>query len=118
MRYGFFREESIISVFLLGIGLTTGNSKISADIRRGVVSHIIRFDLLRRREFRDAFLSGIPPGEFKKREGHRLRTLWDAIVARSEAYLSDRPMATSDIHLATGISRTTAGRVIRILAEL
>lgn len=88
------------------------------SIKKGVVAHIIRFDLLRRQEFRESILSTTHALEFKKRAGHRARILWDMIVAQSEAYLSEKTMATSDIHLLTGISRTTAGRCIQILAEL
>lgn len=96
----------------------TSTPKLSKDIRRGVLSHIIRLDLLYRQEFRNSFISATPLGDFKKRASNRSRTLWDIIVARSEAYLSDQPMVTSDIHLVTGVSRATTGRCIKLLEEV
>jgi PAS domain S-box-containing protein len=98
--------------------LMASATTLSEDIRQGVISHIIRYDLLRRQEFRDAFISAVSPDEFEKHVGHRSRTLWDMIVARSEAYLYDQVVATSDIHLAVGISRATSGRCIPILEKL
>lgn len=46
------------------------------------------------------------------------RTLWEVIVALSEAYLAGRSMAASDIHLAAGLSRSTARRYVRMLEQL
>ena len=88
------------------------------DIKCGVVSHIVRYDLLRRQEFRNSVLSTIPDNQFWKRAGTKSQALWDAVVARLEAQLFDRPMASTEIHLVTGMSRSTAGRCVRILSEL
>ncbi|HJP20868.1 MAG TPA: PAS domain S-box protein, partial [Alphaproteobacteria bacterium] len=98
--------------------MTNSKHLLSKQIRQGVVSHIIRYDLLRRQEFRDKFLSRIGPGHLDEFAGKRRRILWEVIVAGAEAYLTDRAMATSDFHLAAATSRTTAGRCLRTLKQL
>ncbi len=98
--------------------MPTIEQPLSEQIRQGVVSHIVRYDLLRRREFRDRFLCCIEAGLFDKLAGKRRRILWELVVAGAEAYLTGRTMATSDFHLAASTSRTTAGRCLRILEQL
>ncbi len=94
------------------------SSKLPERIRQGVVAHITRYDLLRRQEFRDSFLSRVPSQKLKKLAGNRTRTLWEVIVAGAEAHLNNRPSYTSDFYLATGFSRTTVGRCLNILEKL
>ena len=92
--------------------------KLPKHIRQGVIAHIIRYDLLRKQEFRDAILSQLSPGKFQKLAGNRSRTLWDLIFAGAEAYLSGKLTVISYFYITTDASRTTVGRCIRILEQL
>ena len=58
---------------------------ISNQISRGVVTHIILYDLLRRQEFRDVLLTRVEPGRFEELAGIRTRDLWEMVVAGAKA---------------------------------
>ncbi len=95
----------------------TSSGALSQEIRRAVISHIVRFDLLRRDEFRESFLPAKIRQKLLNHAKRRMPSCWDIIYCLSKAYLSNQTLATSDIYLLTGLSRTTAGRAINMLAK-
>ena len=86
--------------------------------RKAVVSLVLRYDLLRRRELRDTILSTIPGTKDEQSTAKLSRRSWEVIFCLSEAYLTDTPTVVSDLCVMSEMAESTVRRCFRSLISL
>ena len=84
------------------------------DAASATISHILRYDLLSNREFRRQVLAAL---EIQSKLDVKPKSVWTTFHALAQAYLTDTIIAVSDIHLLSGISRSSAGRGLDALEQ-
>lgn len=83
-----------------------------------VVSLILKYDLLNRREYRDGIHSALLATGNKESAAKLEQGCWEAILCLSKACLTNCPAVISDICLMSALSESTVKRQLRKLEQL
>ncbi len=98
--------------------MSSGGTVQLGEDERAAIPLILRYELLRRREFHDIIAALLPKKPDTQTATSLPRSCWEVVLFLVEEYISARTTAISDIHTQIGVSKSTASRHIHYLISL
>jgi len=98
--------------------MCSGGVVLLGEVEKVAIPVILRYELLRRREFHDIIAAILPENSDNQSATSLSRSCWEVVLFLVEEYISARTTVISDVHTHIGMSKSTASRHIRYLKSL